>query len=201
MGPFVLITHPASPIKSMKELIAAARADPKRFNYASAGNGAPNHLATELLKNMAAINLTHVPYKGAPQGVADVLGGHIDLAFSSIAPILQNMKAGRLRGLAVSSARRSAQLPDIPTISESGVPGYEFTSWFGLVAPSKTPKQIIARLNDALVKVVHTAQIRSQFEALGADAVGSPPDDFAAFIRREWETNAKVVKVAGLKMD
>ena len=200
-GPYVIITHTGAPFKSIKELIAYAKAQPGKLNYASAGSGAPNHMATELFKHMAGIMITHVPYKGAPQGVTAVMGGHIGLNFSSIPPVLQHIKSGRLLALAISSSRRSSQLPEVPTIAESGVTGYEFISWFGMFAPAKTPMPIIDQLNAALVRVVNTPEMRKQFETLGADPIGNSPEAFSAFIRRELEKNAKVVKLAGLKVD
>ncbi len=200
-GPFVVITHPRSSFKSIKELIAYAKAQPGKINYASAGNGSPNHMATELFKSMAGVSLTHVPYKGAPQGVTDVLGGQMDLNFSSIPPVLQNIKAGRLIPLAVSSAKRSPQLPDVPTIAEAGVPGYESISWFGVMAPAKTPKALITRLNSVFVQVVKSAEMRTRFEALGAEPIGNSPEEFTAFMRSELAKDAKVVKFAGLKID
>lgn len=200
-GPYVIITHTGAPFKSIKELIAYAKAQPGKLNYASAGSGAPNHMATELFKHMAGIMITHVPYKGAPQGVTEVMGGHIGLNFSSIPPVLQHIKSGRLLALAISSSRRSSQLPEVPTIAESGVTGYEFISWFGMFAPAKTPMPIIDQLNAALVRVVNTPEMRKQFETLGADPIGNSPEAFSAFIRRELEKNAKVVKLAGLKVD
>ena len=147
-GPFLLITHPSVAVKSVKDLIALTLAQPGKFNYGSAGNGAPNHLAMELFKNMSGANLTHVPYKGAPQAVTDVLGGNMHLMLNSIPPVMQHVKAGRLRLLGISSARRSPQLPEVPTISESGVAGYEFITWFGMIAPTGTPKDIIAMATD-----------------------------------------------------
>ena len=154
IGPFLLITHPAVPVKTVKDLIALAKAEPGKLNYASAGNGTPNHLATELFKSMAGVNITHVPYKGAPQAVTDLIGGSVDLMFNSIPPALPHIRSGRLKLLAVASARRSPQLPDVPTVNEAGVPGFEAITWFGLLAPAKTPQQIVARLNELTVKVV-----------------------------------------------
>ena len=185
----------------MKELLALAKAEPGKLNYASAGNGAANHLAMELFKSMAGVNITHVPYKGAPQAVTDLIGGSVNLMFNSIPPVLQHIKSGRLRLLGVSSAKRSPQLPDVPTISEAGVPGYESITWFGLLAPAKTPKAIVARLNEALVKVVRAPEMKSQLEIQGYDPVGSSAAEFAAFIRAESEKYAKVVKLSGAKVD
>ena len=200
-GPFLLVAHPSLPAKTVKELIALAKAQPGKLNYASAGNGTPNHLAMELFKQMAGVDITHVPYKGAPQAVTDVLAGHMNMMFNSIAPIVAHIRAGRVRVLGIASSKRSPQLPDVPTISEAGVPGFEAENWFGMFAPAKTPKRIIARLNEALVKVVRSPEIQSQFAALGADAVGNSPEEFAAFVRRDMEKYAKVVRISGAKVD
>jgi tripartite-type tricarboxylate transporter receptor subunit TctC len=201
IGPFLLITHPTVPVKTVKELLALAKAEPGKLNYASAGNGAANHLAMELFKSMAGVNVTHVPYKGAPQAITDLIGGSVNLMFNSIPPVLQHIKSGRLKLLAVSSAKRSPQLPDAPTVSEAGVPGYESTTWFGLLAPAKTPKQIVARLNELMVKVVRAPETKSQLEIQGYDPVGSSADEFRSFIRAESEKYAKVVKFSGAKID
>jgi tripartite-type tricarboxylate transporter receptor subunit TctC len=143
IGPFLLITHPSVPAKTVKELVALAKSEPGKLNYASAGNGAANHLAMELFKSMADINLTHVPYKGAPQAVTDLIGGNVNLMFNSIPPVMQHIKSGRLRLLGVSSAKRSPQLPDVPTISEAGVPGYESSTRFGFLSPPKKTAPIV----------------------------------------------------------
>jgi tripartite-type tricarboxylate transporter receptor subunit TctC len=201
IGPFLLIVHPSVPARSVRELIALAKAKPGVLNYASAGNGTANHLAMELFKHMTGVNITHVPYKGAPQAVTDVLAGHMNMMFNSIAPVLPHVRSERVRTLGIASAKRSPQLPDVPTIAEGGVPGYESENWFGLFAPAKTPRRIIALLNEALVKVVRSPETRSQFEALGADPVGSSPEEFAAFLRRDMERYAVVVKLSGAKID
>ena len=201
IGPFLLITHPSLPVKTVKELLALAKSEPGKLNYASAGNGAANHLAMELFKSMAGVNITHVPYKGAPQAVTDLIGGSVNLMFNSIPPVLQHIKSGRLKLLGVSSAKRSPQLPDVPTVSEAGVPGYESITWFGLLAPAKTPRPIVARLNEALVKVVRAPETKSQLEIQGYDPVGSSAAEFSAFIRAESEKYAKVVKASGAKVD
>lgn len=201
IGPFVLIAHPSLPAKSIKELVDLARAQPGKLNYASAGNGVANHLAMELFKQMTGVDIVHVPYKGAPQAVSDVLAGHMNMMFNSIAPIVAHIKAGRVRVLGIASAKRSQQLPDTPTISESGVPGFVAENWFGMFAPAKTPRQIITRLNEALVKVVRAPETRAQFAGLGADVVGSSPEEFAAYVRRDLEKYAKIVKFSGAKID
>ncbi len=200
-GPYLLTTHPSVPFKTVKELIAAAKAEPGKINYASAGNGAPNHLASELFKNMAGINLLHVPYKGAPQSVTDVLGGHVRVIFGSIPPLAPHVKAGRLRALGVSHTKRIAQMPELPTISEAGVPGYEFHAWFGLLAPAKTPKPHLLRIHETLLKALRAPETVSQFEAQGADPVGNSPEEFAAFLKREYDKYANVVKTSGLRID
>ena len=201
IGPFLLITHPAVSAKTVKELVALAKAEPGKLNYASAGNGAANHLAMELFKSLAGVNITHVPYKGAPQAVTDLIGGNVNLMFNSIPPAIQHIKAGRLRLLGVSTAARSPQLPDVPTVAEAGVPGYESITWFGLLAPAQTPRPILTRLNEVLAKVVRAPEMRAQLEAQGYDARGASPEEFAAFIRRESEQYAKVVKLSGAKVD
>ena len=198
---YVLVSHPNVPFKTIKELIAAAKAEPGKINYASAGNGAPNHLASEMLKNMAGINLRHVPYKGAPQSIVDVLGGHVPVIFGSIPQLSPHVKAARLRALGVSHTKRIAQLPDVPTISEAGVPGYEFYAWFGMLAPAKTPRPILQRLNEVLLKSLRVPETASQFEAQGADPAGNSPEEFAAYLKREYDNTARVVKAAGLRVD
>ena len=198
---YVLVTHPNVPYKTIRELIAAAKAEPGKINYASAGNGAPNHLASEMLKNMAGINLRHVPYKGAPQSIVDVLGGHVPVIFGSIPQLSPHVKAGRLRALGVSHTKRITQLPDVPTISEAGVPGYEFYAWFGLLAPAKTPRPIVQRLNDVLLKALRAPETAGQFEAQGADPAGNSPEEFAVYLKREYDKTARVVTAAGLRVD
>jgi tripartite-type tricarboxylate transporter receptor subunit TctC len=201
IGPFVLMAHPSLPAKSIRELIALARAQPGRLNYASAGNGVANHLAGELFKQMAGIDLVHVPYKGAPQAVNDVLAGHMNLMFNSVAPIVGFIKAGRVRVLGIASLQRSPQLPEVPTIHESGVPGFEAVNWFGLFAPANTPKPVIARLSEATMHTVRSPELQAQFVALGADPVGSSSAEFAAFVRRDLEKYERVVRISGARLD
>jgi tripartite-type tricarboxylate transporter receptor subunit TctC len=201
IGPFLLITHPAVPAKSVKELIALAKAQPGKLNYASAGNGAANHLAMELFKSMAAVNITHVPYKGAPQAVSDVLAGHMSMMFNSIPPVLAHIKADRFRALGVGSSKRSAQLPDVPTISEAGVPGFEAITWFGMLVPAKMPKPILAKVSDAFAKTIAAPELRAMLESQGAEPGSGKPEEFASLIRREYDRYAKVVKVSGAKID
>jgi tripartite-type tricarboxylate transporter receptor subunit TctC len=200
-GPFLLLVHPSVPVKTVKELIALARTEPGKLDYSSAGNGTANHLAMEHFKSVAGVNFTHVPYKGAPQAVTDLLGGRVSVTMNSIPPILAHIKAGRLQPLAVASGKRSPLLPGVPTMGEAGVTDFEAGSWLGLLAPVKTPQRVIARLSEVMVKTVRAPETRSRIEALGADPVGSSPAEFAALIRREWELNAKIIKLAGVKVD
>ena len=200
-NPFLLIIHPAVPAKTVKELIAAAKAQPGKLNYASAGNGSPNHLAMELFKSMSGANITHVPYKGAPQAVTDVLAGHMNMMFNSIPPVLSHIKAERVRALGVGAMKRARQLPDVPTINEAGVPGYEAITWFGMLAPAKTPKPILARLHDAFAKVIESQETRTALETQGADPGSASAEEFSALIRRDREKYARVVKFSGAKID
>ncbi len=201
IGPFVLMVHPSLPAKNIKELIALAKAQPGKLNYASAGNGVANHLAGELFKQMTGTDIVHVPYKGAPQAVTDVLAGHMNMMFNSVSPIVGHIKSGKIRVLGIASLQRSPQLPDVPTINESGVPGFEAVNWFGMFAPAKTPKAIITRVNAAVVKAVKTPELQAQFISLGADPVGSSVEEFAAFVRRDLEKYARIVKISGAKID
>lgn len=200
-GPFLLLVHPSVPAKSVKELIALDKAAPGKLNYASSGSGTPNHMAMELFKSMSGAQFTHVPYKGAPQAVTDLLGGRVSVTMNSIGPVLAHIKAGKLRALGIAGTKRSPALPDVPPITESGVPGYESGSWLGLLAPAKTPQKIIARLNAVTVKVVHSPETQARLEGLGAVPVGNSPSEFAARIRREYEQSGKVVKTAGVRIE
>ncbi len=201
IGPFVLMTHPSVPAKSIKELIALAKSQPGKLNYASAGNGVANHLAGELFKQMAGVDIVHVPYKGAPQAVTDVLAGHMNMMFNSVAPIVGFIKSGKVRVLGIASLQRSPQLPDVPTIHESGVPGFEAVNWFGMFAPAKTSRKIVNRVNSALVQTIKTPDMQAQFIKLGADPVGSSVEEFTAFVKRDLEKYEKVVRISGAKLD
>ncbi len=200
-GPFLLIVHPSVPAKSVKELIALDKAAPGKLNYASSGSGTPNHMAMELFKSASGAQLTHVPYKGAPQAVIDLLAGRVNATMNSVGPVLAHLKAGKLRALGVASLKRSPALPDVPTIAESGIPGFEAGSWMGLLAPAKVPPKIIAQVNAAAVKTVHSPDINARLIALGAVPVGDNPKEFAARIRREHDQNGKIVKAAGVRIE
>jgi tripartite-type tricarboxylate transporter receptor subunit TctC len=200
-APLVIVVHPTVPAKTLKELIAAAQAEPGKLTYASAGNGSSGHLAGELLKISAKIDALHVPYKGGAPAIADLLGGRI--TFMPINPIevLSHIKAQRLRVLAVGSDRRVSFLPDVPTISESGVPGFEATVWWGIVAPAKTPREIVARLNAETVKALGEPAVREKLSELGAVITPGTPEQFGEFIRAEDARWASVIKTAGIRPD
>jgi tripartite-type tricarboxylate transporter receptor subunit TctC len=200
-GPFLLIVHPSVPAKSVKELIALAKAEPGKLNYGSSGSGTPNHMAMELFKSMAGVDFTHVPYKGAPQALIDLIGGRVSLTMNSIAPVLANLKAGKLRALGIADRKRSPLLPDVPPIAEAGVPGYESGSWMGLLVPAKTPPKIVARVSEAAMKSVSAPETRSRLESIGALPVGDTPKEFAARIKREYDQAAKIVKTAGVRIE
>jgi tripartite-type tricarboxylate transporter receptor subunit TctC len=200
-GPFLLIVHPSVPAKTVKELIALDRAAPGKLNYASSGSGTPNHMAMEVFKSLSGAQFTHVPYKGAPAAVIDLLAGRVSATMNSIGPVLPHLKAGKLRALGIASAKRSPTLPDVPPISEVGVPGFESGSWMGLLVPAKTPQKIVAQVSAAAVKTVHSPETHARLESLGAEPVGNTPKEFAARIRREYEQNAKAVKAAGVRIE
>ena len=197
-NPFLLVVHPSVPAKTVKELIALAKAQPGKLNGGSAGSGSPNHLALELFKSMAGVNITHVPYKGAPQMVSDVVAGHMNVIFNSIPPVLAHLRADRLRALGIGGPKRSAQLPEVPTISEAGVKGFEAIAWFGMLAPAKTPKEIVSRLNVEVDKAIKSPDIQQRFVNEGLEPMGGSPEAFTKFMRAEIEKYAKVIKVAGI---
>ena len=200
-NPMLLLSNPTVPVKSVQDLIALAKKQPDKLNYASFGVGNVNHLSMERFKSMAGVKITHVAYTGSPPAQTALLSGYVDLMIASPPPVMDFVRAGRLRALGITSATRSALMPDVPTIAEAGVPGYESGVWYALLAPAKTPKPIIALLNGALLKVVHSPKIRPQLEAQGAAPAGSAPEEAAAFIRAESQKNAQLVREAGLKVE
>jgi len=199
--PFILVVHPSMPVHSVKELIELARAKPGALNYGSAGNGTPPHLAGEMLKTLAGIHLVHVPYKTAAQAMIDVLSGQPQLMFA-VAPVgLPQVKAGRVRGIAVSTAQRSRMAPDLPTVAEAGVPGFDVIGWNGVLAPAGTPPAIINKLYGELEKALKQPDIVQRLAATGFEPVGSTPAAFADFVRKDIERWARVIRDAGIKMD
>jgi tripartite-type tricarboxylate transporter receptor subunit TctC len=199
--PNVLEVHPAVPVKNVKELIAYAKANPGKLNFASSGNGTSIHLSGELFKSMTGIDMVHIPYKGSAPALADLAGGQANLMFDNLPSSMPLIKAGKLHALAVTSAKRSAAMPDLPTIAEAGVPGYDSSSWFGVLAPAGTPREIVSRLNAEIVKALSAPEIRERLQSQGAEPVGNTPEQFAAFIRGEIAKWAKVVKDSGAKVD
>jgi tripartite-type tricarboxylate transporter receptor subunit TctC len=197
--PNVLVTHPSLPVKSVRELIAFAKARPGQINFASAGVGTNPHLSMELFLSMAGLKMIHVPYKGSGQGVIDLLAGHVTVMTPSILTALGFVKNKRLRALGVTSAKRAGGAPEIATLAEAGVPGYEAVQWFGVLAPAGTPRPIITRLHNEVVRTLQSAEIKQRLVSDGADPVGNAPDEFAAFLRSETAKWAKVVKDIGIQ--
>ena len=197
ISPFALVVHAAVPARSVKELIALAKAEPGKLNYASGGTGSVSYLGMELFKSLAGVNILHVPYKGTAPGMIDVLAGNITMILFAVPPAAQHAAAGRLRMLGVSSANRSPQYPDIPTIREAGMTGYEVTTWTGLLLPLKTPTPVVAKLGDALAKTIRAPETRRQLESQGLDIITNTSNEFSEYIRAELAKHAKIIKAAG----
>ena len=197
--PNVLAVGPAVSSRNVAELVALAKSRPGKLDYGSGGNGSAAHLATEYFKLKAGIDVQHVPYKGTAPALADLLGGQIAFVITGLPPVLPHAKAGKLRILGVASAQRLKQFPDIPTIAESGVPGYEATQWYGILAPAGTPKELVAKLNADIVKALHDPSVADKLAAEGADPVGNSSDEFGAFIKTEIELWGKVIRATGAK--
>lgn len=191
--PIIVVVHPSLPVKSVPELVQLAKQRPGQINYGSAGSASVSHLGAELLKRQAGIDMVHVPYKGSVLSANDLIAGHISLMFSTAPTSLSHVKSGRLRLLAVAGARRSALMPDVPTVAESGIPGVEVAMWFGVVAPAKTPRPIIDRLNSEIARVILSADTRERFAAQGSEPDPMSPQEFAAYIKSEY---AKWTKLA-----
>jgi len=198
-APNALVAHPSLPAGSVKELIALARSRPGGINYGSGGNGSTPHLAGALFAAMAGIELTHVPYKGTAPAMADLIGGQVQIAFLGIPTVLPHVKSGKLRVLAVTGKRRSPELPGVSTVDEAGVPGYELSPWYGLLAPAGTPRAIIAQLSAAVTRIVRSAEMRDRLGAQGAEAAGGSPEEFAEVIRADSLTWSRVVKDTGMR--
>jgi tripartite-type tricarboxylate transporter receptor subunit TctC len=196
----ILVAHPSVPANTLAELIAK-KASLGSLSYGTSGTGSPNHVAGEMLKQQTGLDLVHVPYKGGGQAIGDVVGGQIPLVYTAIATAQQFVRAGKLKALGVSSAKRSAALPDVPTFEEAGLPGFVVDSWIGLLAPAKTPRPIIDRLHREMVAVLQMSEVRERYATLGLVPVGSTPEQFGAQLRSEFERWAKVVKTAGIKAD
>lgn len=201
MSPLVVAVNPALPIKNVSDLVAAAKAKPGSIMYPSAGTGNSTHLSGELFAVMAGVTLTHVPYKGLGPGMLDLMAGRLQVVFATAPSAIPHIKTGRLRGLAVTTAARSNLVPQLPTVAESGVPGYEAGSWYGIISPAGTPRTIVARLNKEITSVLATPEFREQLMAAGADPAPDTPDAFAAYIKSEIVKWAKVIKLSGAKAE
>jgi len=199
--PNVLVVNPSVPAASVGEFIAYARANPGKLNFGSGSTGSAGHLAGELFKTQAGVEMTHVPYKGAAPAMNDLVGGQIQLMFDNLASSLGQVKAGRVRALAVTTARRTSLAPDLPTIAESGLPGFDINTWFGIFVPANTPREVVERLHAEFTRALALPDVKERMLALGAEPVGSRPDEFAAYIRAEGEKYARLIKASGAKAD
>jgi tripartite-type tricarboxylate transporter receptor subunit TctC len=197
----ILVLHPSVPAKSVKELIALAKSKPGELTFGSPGNGTPQHLAGELFNTMAGVKMTHIPFKGAVPAISDLLGGRISLIFSSAPPALPHVATGKLRALAVTSGKRSSVSPDLPTVAESGLPGFEVINWYGVLVPARTPRPIVEKLNTEIAKIMKMPDVKERLSGVGIEAFSSTPAQFATFIKDETAKWAKVVKFSGARLD
>jgi tripartite-type tricarboxylate transporter receptor subunit TctC len=198
-SPYVVVASSKIPVSSVKELISFSKSNPGKLSFGSSGTGAASHLSAELFKSMAKIDLLHVPYKGTGQAVTDLLAGQIDLLFAPSQAVMQHVSAGKLRALATTGAKRSETLPDLPTVAESGLPGYAAVGWFGVLVPAATPRALVLKLNKDLVSALGDRDLRRRASDLGADIVGDAPDEFARFIRDDQAKWSKLMREAGIK--
>lgn len=199
--PFIMMVHPSLGVTSVKELIALAKSKPGQINYASSGNGTSSHLGMEMLKTMAGIDLIHIPYKGTAPANQDLLAGHVSIQFDGVPAALPFIRSGKVRGLAVTSPKRISAAPELPTIAESGVPGFEYTAWVGIMAPAGIPREIVARLNTEITRILNLPEIKDRLLALGFEAAPSTPEQFATHIKTEIAKWEKVVKASGARLD
>ncbi|MBK8065366.1 MAG: tripartite tricarboxylate transporter substrate binding protein [Betaproteobacteria bacterium] len=199
--PFFVVVRPDFPANSIRELVAYLKANPNKVNLGTAGAGAANHLASEYFKSTAGVSMVHVPYKGSPPAVTDLLGGQIGLMFETGPLVMPHVKSGKLKALAVGSAQRAAAAPDLVTIAESGYPGFESVGWAGLLAPTGTPREIIVKINAEVVRILAQQELKDRFVGMGAELVSSTPEEFGAYIRSESAKWSKVIKDAGIKVD
>jgi tripartite-type tricarboxylate transporter receptor subunit TctC len=199
--PNVLVVNPSLPVSNVKEFIAYAKAHPGELNFGSGSTGSAGHLAGELFKTMAGVQMVHVPYKGAGPAMQDLIGGQIQLMFDNLASSLGQIRAGKVRALAVTTAKRSTLAPELPTIAESGLPGFDISTWFGIFAPGGTPQPVVQRLHDAFVAALHAPDVQATMKKMGAEPVGNTPEEFAAYIRSEARKYAKVIEASGAKVD
>jgi len=200
-GPVAIVTHPSVPARSLRELVALARARPGQLNYGTPGVGTSPHLAGELFQSVTGTKMLHVPYKGNPEAITDLMGGQLSIVFSGLPPVVPLVSAGRIRALATTGKERAPSLPGTPTVAESGYPGAGMVIWYGVVAPGATPKNVIARLNAEIVRVMKLPEIRERFTGLGADPATSSPEEFSALIRDEYARWAKLIQAANIRAE
>ena len=199
--PLFLVANPNFPPNTVAELVVYAKANPGKVNYASGGSGVTNHLAMELFKSVAGLDMVHVPYKGGPPALTDLIAGQVNVMFETGPGALPHVKSGKLKAIAVGGSKRSAAMPNLPTVAESGFPGFEAVAWIGISAPIGTPKEIITKLNSEIVKIVHLPDVKERFLGLGAESVGNTPEEFAIYLKAEIIKWGKVVKDSGAKVD
>jgi len=199
--PLFLLVHPSIPVNSVKELIALAKAKPGELNFSSSGAGGSMHVAAELFKNMTGVNMVHIPYKGGSPAVADLLSGQVALSFATVLETLSHVKSGRVRALAVTSAARSVAYPDLPTVAEAGVPGYESISWLGLFAPAGTPRDIVNRISSDVQRIIRLPEVKERLLAQGAEPIGTSPEQFALGLQSDIAKYARIIRESGYKAE
>jgi tripartite-type tricarboxylate transporter receptor subunit TctC len=201
VNPQLLVVHPGLAARNIREFIALAKAKPGQLNFGSSGVGTPNHLGGEMLKAMAGISIVHVPYKGGAASITDLIGGQVQLVISSAPSVVPHVKSGRLRALAIGSAKRTPALPEVPTVAESGVPAYEYTTWYGIFAPAKTPAPILGRLSAEVVRMLADRKLTQRFQSQGGDPASSTPAELTAYMKQETVRWTRVIKTAGIKIE
>lgn len=201
INPQILVVHPSLPVHNVRELIKLAKSKPGQINYASVGPGSPNHMGMELLKSMAGIDMVHIPYKGTSPAITDLISGQVSLLFNSMPSVLPHVASGRLRGIAVGSAQRSPAAPDIPTVAEAGLKGFQYVTWYALLAPAAVPKDIIARINADAVKVLSQPDMVQRFASQGAEPAPGTPEALAKYMRAEYDEWKRVIKAANIKLE
>lgn len=201
INPQILVLHPSVPANSVRELVNLAKSKPGQINYASVGPGSPNHLGVEMLKFMTGIDMVHIPYKGTAPAITDVLAGHVSLMFNSMPSVLPHVRTQKLKGIAVGSAKRSPAAPEIPTVAEAGVPGFQYVTWYGVLAPAATPKDIITKLNAEIVRILSDKDVAQRLAREGAESLPGTPEAFAKHMRAEFEQWKKTIAAAKIKLD
>lgn len=201
INPQILVLHPSVTANSVKDLIALAKAKPGQINYASVGPGSPQHLGMELFKYMTGTDMVHIPYKGTAPAMTDLIGGQIALTFNSMPSVLPHTKSGRLKGIAVSTAKRSPAAPEIPTVAEAGVPGFQYATWYGVLGPAKMPKDIVTKLNGEIVRILQDKELAQRLAREGAEPAPGTPEALSKYMRSEYDQWKKTIAAAKLKLD